>query len=314
MTNSRTPLQILQEDSPTGLLTAVLKYRLLQDERVASYTRGASKVFHQKILAHPSLGYWPHIKKPRTFNEKVLHRMLFEKDSFFTTSFDKIASRNYVSEKLGYRFLPEIYHVSDDVESIPFQSLPEQYVIKLNIGQGDVLLIDSKKCIDIERIKEICSQWLADDYYQNHGIMTGHYEVNPDDSDQAIMIEERLTGKDQELPRDYKFYVFHGQVKFVHVDFNRSGDRSMRFFDRGWTPQEFRKGGHPLGPVIDRPECFNEMVEIAETLAKDTDFMRIDLYITADNRIIFGELTHTPGRGESPFDPRKIDFEFGNMW
>jgi hypothetical protein len=55
------------------------------------------------------------------------------------------------------------------------------------------------------------------------------------------------------------------------------------------------------------------MINLAERLGTDTDFVRVDLY-DVNGRIVFGELTSFPARGDSPFDPESFDAEFGRPW
>ena len=50
-----------------------------------------------------SLGYTPNLSSPNTFNEKVLHRMLFDRRPILTTFADKLAVRDYVKQKLAGR-------------------------------------------------------------------------------------------------------------------------------------------------------------------------------------------------------------------
>ena len=47
---------------------------------------------------------------------------------------------------------------------------------------------------------------------------------------------------------------------------------------------------------IEKPESMDDAFEIAELLAKEFPFVRVDLYIVR-NRIYFGELTFTPAAG-----------------
>ena len=42
------------------------------------------------------------------------------------------------------------------------------------------------------------------------------------------------------------------------------------------------------------------MIDLAQRLAADTDFVRVDLYLLTD-RIVLGELTNYPAGGDSPF-------------
>ncbi len=55
------------------------------------------------------------------------------------------------------------------------------------------------------------------------------------------------------------------------------------------------------------------MIGIAERLAVETDFVRVDLYDLPD-RVVFGELSSFPAGGDSPFEPACFDLEFGRHW
>lgn len=268
------------------------------------------RVGYQKLRAYAHLGYWPRIREPRTFNEKVMHRMLFGEDDRYTRVHDKLGAREYVSERLGDDLLPDLYHVTDDPETIPFASLPESYVVKSTLGSGDYVVVDGD--VSPERVRASCERWLSTDYQTDLAVVGGNYCY--DRFEPSVLVEERIEGDRGRLPVDYKFYVFHGRVAYVHVDVDRAGDRSMRFFDRGFEPRSFRKGDNPLGPVVDRPARYERMVDVAETLGEGFDFVRVDLYHTDDAGVVFGELTVGPGNGLSPFDPRRVDFEFGELW
>lgn len=65
------------------------------------------------------------------------------------------------------------------------------------------------------------------------------------------------------------------------------------------------------GPA--KPRCLTEMIELAERLGADTDFVRVDLY-DLQGRVVFGELTSFPAGGNGPFDPESLDEEFGRRW
>ena len=53
---------------------------------------------------------------------------------------------------------------------------------------------------------------------------------------------------------------------------------------------------------------------VAEELGAEFDFIRVDLYNTTDNEIIFGEMTVAPASGMGRFIPREYDYEFGSHW
>ncbi|MDE1991745.1 MAG: polysaccharide biosynthesis protein, partial [Rhizobiaceae bacterium] len=62
-----------------------------------------------------------------------------------------------------------------------------------------------------------------------------------------------------------------------------------------------------------RPERYAEMLEIAEKMASETDFMRVDQYAVADN-IYVGELTLYPGGGFKGCIPDSLDQKLGSLW
>lgn len=260
-------------------------------------------VLHHKLVAWPRLGYVPNIRQPQTFNEKVLHRMVFDPEGIRTRFSDKYSTRQYVAKCVGEDVLPELYHVTDDPGTIRFDLLPDDYVIKATLGSKNTAVVKSSEDWNAEELEELCRKWVSNKY----GPHLNHFKPR-------IMVEERLPGGEHDVPLDYKFYVFHGAVAYVHVDFDRGRGRSMRFFDREWRAQEFQKGKNRLGPAIEKPRRFREMVNIAEELGGGFSFVRVDLYHLNDGRIVFGELTSAPGSGQSPFKPVARDYEMGCLW
>ena len=48
---------------------------------------------------------------------------------------------------------------------------------------------------------------------------------------------------------------------------------------------------------IPRPLCLDEMIEIASKLSEEFPHVRVDMYVSIDNRPIIGELTFSTGYG-----------------
>ena len=128
-----------------------------------------------------------------------------------------------------------------------------------------------------------------------------------------VIVEEMLAGPEGSIPDDYKFFVFHGTCHFIQVDTGRFDSRTHDFFTPGWEHLDLSGGLPWADPVQDPPERLEEMIGIAEKLAAETDFVRVDLYHLPD-RIVFGELTSYPAGGDSPFNPPSWDAEFGSRW
>ncbi len=264
---------------------------------------------HEQFLAAPVLGYWPRVSNPRSFNEKIIARKLSnERTELYSRVSDKYAVREFVRERVGDDVLADLYHVGNDPNSIPFEEFPEGFVVKATHGSGWTRVVEAKAESDLNALRKDCQEWLQTRY----GSRSREYWY--EDIDPQILVEELLWDPQFGIPRDFKCYVFHGEVQFIHVDFNRfSPNRSRRFFDRSWDPYEFRLE-YPLGPKIEKPDRLEDMISIAEELGEGFDFVRVDLYHTTDNEIYFGEMTIAPGAGTETFHPTEWDFELGSHW
>ena len=119
-----------------------------------------------------------------------------------------------------------------------------------------------------------------------------------------ILVEERLQGPDGRQPDEYNLFVLHGRVELLFVDQRRYVDHHKDFYLRDWTPVDVQKGNiYPRGNPP-RPRLLARIVEVAEALGQETDFVRVDLYDTGD-RVVFGELTNYPSAGRRTTSRRR---------
>lgn len=262
---------------------------------------------HQQLFAWNRLGYWPQIRDPTTFNEKLLHRKVYTDDDRFARVEDKYAVREYVADRVGEDLLPELYCVTDNPTEIPFDELPEEYVIKPTHMSGPVVLVGADETLDRGRVKAQCRGWLDREY----GGLKGEYWYS--DIEPRIIVEERLRDEERDVPLDFKLFVFHGRVEYIEVDFDRFDEHTRRFYDREWNPQPFTTK-FPFGPDIDAPEQLDEMIAVAEALAEPFDFIRVDLYELDSSDVYFGEMTAAHGTGSEQFYPPEYDRKVGDHW
>jgi hypothetical protein len=66
-------------------------------------------------------GHFPRLIRARTFNDKVLHRMLFDRRAVLTQVANKAAVRDYVEARLGRHLLAERY--TSQSTPTPFRSI-----------------------------------------------------------------------------------------------------------------------------------------------------------------------------------------------
>lgn len=254
------------------------------------------------------LGYIPRFSSPQTFNEKIAHRKLFQYDPRFSKLADKWKARDYVREKVGGCYLTQVYQHVSELSRLDIAGLPQRFVLKGRHDSGSTILVDSKDSADWASILQALKRTMS----RRHGILSNEYWYK--DIPPGILVEERLKDRLYDVPLSFKFFVFHGVARFVQVVGGPSGPRLERFYECPWTPLPvvYRHSG--LLPLLSKPAQLEHMVEVAEVLGSDFDFVRIDLYAPDDERVVFGEFTFAPEGGLRPFLPSAFDRQLGNYW
>lgn len=112
---------------------------------------------------------------------------------------------------------------------------------------------------------------------------------------------------------DYKLLCFNGKVKcsFTCTERGEKSGLKVTFFDRDWKQMPFQRH-YPCSCIeISKPSCYDKMLQLAEALAENIPFVRVDFY-EVNNKIYFGELTFYPGAGFEEFTPFKWDEKLGS--
>jgi TupA-like ATPgrasp len=252
-------------------------------------------------------GRFPNVLWPTTFNERVTRKMIFDRRPILTAFADKLRVRDYVAATIGPDYLPEIYYITEDPSDIPFQSLPEQFVIKANHGSGWNIIVKNRAQIHEEEIIRTTKNWLAQNYYYEDREWC-YKNIKP-----KIFIERFLETPDQDVPEDYKLFTFNGRVEFIQVDMDRFTGHKRNVYDRAWRRLDIRFGYPNIEREIPSPKALEEMIGCAERLGAGLDFIRADFYYV-DSRLIFGEITNFPEAGHGQFSPADADRVFGNKW
>lgn len=221
---------------------------------------------------------------------------------------DKIAVRQYVEERVGPGYLPQIYAVAKEIEKISFKKLPESFYLKTNHGCGYNVACPDKSELDLRDAKRRMRQFLARDY----SAVAGERQYRP--IPRKVYAEEFL---DMSQPRCMmlRLFCFDGEVSFIQVDTvsGRANPVESNFFWPDWTPAPFQYGVERPRETIAAPENLGEVLAIASALSKGLPFVRVDLYWLA-GRIVFSELTFTPSRGTRRLTPAKYDRQIGRLF
>ena len=249
----------------------------------------------------------PNLSKPSTFNEKITWRKLHQMNERFKVFADKIAVKAEIARIIGDDYVIKTLWVGDNPDSIPFDQLTPPYVIKTNHGNGGHIFVRTSADINKAVIAASLRKQLA--YSHAHRWREWGYRNIP----RTILVEEMIVEGNGEIPVDYKFFVYHGRVHYIQVDYGRFSDHKRNVYDRDWrlVPVDYnysRSTGARSPPV-----WLPEMIIAAERIGLEFDFARVDLYATADY-VKFGEVTFYPVAGLGRFNPAEWDVKFGEPW
>jgi len=94
------------------------------------------------------------LKNPITFNEKIQWLKIYDHNPIYTRLVDKYAVRLFVKEKIGGKYLIPLLGVYENIDEIPFDKLPEQYVLKCTHDSGTVIVKNHACIMTVNEIKK----------------------------------------------------------------------------------------------------------------------------------------------------------------
>lgn len=253
------------------------------------------------------------LKKPETLNQFIQWMKINDRKPIYTILADKYKVRDYVKDIIGEEYLIPLvtkFDNENDIDISKFEnSLP--VILKPNHDSGMGVIIRSKSDYDQNEIKKFFKDRLSRSHYS----WSKEYQYK--NIPRKIVVEELLTDENGKIPNDLKFHCFHGVVEFIYVSIDREGDNYRKIFNRNWEPIEMTwcawdDESKFQGPTIMRPDNLNEMIGIAEKLAKPFPYIRVDLYSVSD-KIYFGEFTQHQYSGFCPIRPYSLDRYYGSL-
>ena len=247
-------------------------------------------------------------KNPKTFNEKINWRKLYDRNPIYAKLSDKYAVREYITEKIGEEYLVPLLGVWNDANEIDFDKLPDKFVLKCTHDCASVVICNDKQNFDIEKAKKKLNNCLKTNFYWQAREWQ-YKNIKP-----RIIAEQYLVDESGVDLKDYKIFCFGGKPEFILVDFNRFSTHKRNLYTINWDFCDFEiKYPCDKNIKIEKPSQLENMLKLAEILSKDNSYVRVDFYI-ADGKIYFGELTFSNGGGYSRFTPTQYDRKIGDLW
>jgi hypothetical protein len=262
--------------------------------------------------------------------------MVWDRRPILVTYADKVAAADYIAQRVGLGHLPRRYAVTDDLGSIDPDMLPSNFVVKnSHLSGGVVVVFDDASPVeelqapedvyarrairpenlDWARLTVVSDAWLSTTYVNAvHPCGEWMYGHVP----RRIVVEELLLGPNGGLPDDLRFFVFNGTCRMIRSARGVVGsEKTIDEFWPDWTPIDVDYiDGVPIArssAAPPKPERLKEMIDLAETLASETDFLRVDMFDVPD-RVVVGELTSFPSAGNGRWNPADLDAQLGAYW
>lgn len=247
---------------------------------------------------------------PKTYNEKQQWLKLYDRDERYTMMADKFLVKKYIAEQLGIEYVIPTIGVWDKPEDIVWDDLPDSFVMKCNHNSGTGMIIcKNKSQLNIQEAVKNLKKGLKENYYIRNREWC-YKNIN-----RKIIAEKFMVDSEYGELRDYKFFCFNGEVKFLFIATDRSkGDHAVcfDFFDAEFNHLPFTHG-HPNAKILPKkPAMFEDMKKIASKLSAGIPSVRVDLY-EINGKIYFGELTFTHWGGFMPFEPPEYDYILGEF-
>lgn len=229
------------------------------------------------------------LKNPKTFNEKLQWLKLYDHDPKYTTMVDKFAVKDYVKKIIGSEYIIDTLGKWDSFDQIDFKQLPKQFVLKCTHDSGGLVICRDKEKLDKEKAKEKIEKSLKRNFYYV-GREWPYKNVKP-----QIIAERYMEDNNGDL-KDYNFFCFNGKVKFFKINFDRKKSHRANYYDCNGNLLSFGEKKCPpdLNREMEIHKNISRMIELAEALSQDIDFLRVDFYSLSDDDIKFGELTFYP--------------------
>ena len=149
-----------------GLLEKISKvftdssYRFSKMMELGMYNHLSDKEFLEKAYK-ALMGRSLNLLSPRAYTEKLQWLKLYDRREIYTKMVDKAQAKQYIYDVLGTdEYCIETLGVWDSVENIPFDELPNQFVLKCTHDSGGIVICKDKSKLNVDEAKRILNRGL----------------------------------------------------------------------------------------------------------------------------------------------------------
>jgi hypothetical protein len=270
-----------------------------------------------------------------SFSEKIFHKMAHDKRPILSELADKASVKALVSSLIGNQYIVPTIAVIKDESELDFTNYPREFVLKPTHGSQAGILVYEESERSEDQLLPANDPWAK------------YYDIHPDDLDrnkdfmrlmterwlnsryrpdteycyqsipQKIIIEDYIKMKKMTVLSDFRFYVFHGEVKLFRAAAGYMNgiptygyDANGEYLHIKAVHDAVEVNALDLPPL---PKHWMLMKEFAEKLSMGIDFIRVDFFLSG-SKIYFSELTNYPLAGYIKFLPESYDHLLSSYW
>ena len=263
-------------------------------------------------------GKWPRLFPPISFNEHILHRLIYDRDPRLKVICDKVALRQFVQEMVGSKHNVPLLGVYEHPKEIDWQTLTGKFVLKPSHVSGRYLIIDQPRGVinkdRVDRRSKVAEQWLSLDYFE--ATLEWGYRGIP----RRLLVEPFLQSPSGTQALEIQIYTFAGRAALINLINGEkyTPNRRHAWFDATGRRIQVDAGRqvameYPTADITIKSDIMCSAVELAEFISADFSSLRVDLYLTGDGLKI-GELTPYTYGGGTRWNPRTLDDTLGTLW
>ena len=258
-------------------------------------------------LYRRSNGFRPDLSNPKDLSEKILWLTLNRMTPLHGMCTDKIGVRRFVAERVGTEVLIPLLQVIDNVEDVrPDRIDAETFVIKASHDNGSTFICHDRREFRWDCVRSALKQRLRKNFYKR-ARERQYRNIVP-----RILVEQLIENSDGSKPMEYKVLCIAGKPVLIQVNMRSGQSLEQAFFDLEWNRLHISRQAPVYRDPIRRPERLSDILSIAAKLAREFEFVRVDLY-ESDGHLWFGETTFTPAAGLVRFSPPEFERHLGDM-
>lgn len=283
-------------------------YKIFESLAMRGFFKNMNDKEYLSWLYRARMGRLPDLNHPKSFSEKLQWLKLNDRKPEYTEMVDKYLAKKYVEKRIGEKYIIPTLGVWDEFDQIEFEKLPDQFVLKTTHDSGGVVICKDKANFDKAAAKRKLEKSLKRNYYWAEREWP-YKNVKP-----RIIAENYLSFLNGSDLVEYKVFCFNGKPALFLIckGEGHTDERTNDFYDLEFNHIPVTVTCPNAKEKCQKPDEYEELLELSRKLAKNTYQLRVDLYVI-NHKIYFGELTFFHDSGCCKFNPPEWDKRFGDM-